>query len=61
MPDVSKAQRRLMLAAAHDPKFAKKVGMPTNVAKDFVAADKAAGVTTASLPERKTTRRVRMK
>jgi hypothetical protein len=29
-----------MAAAAHDPKFAKKVGVPVKVAKEFNAADK---------------------
>jgi len=32
-----------MLAAAHSPAFAKKVGVPVSVGKDFVAADKKAG------------------
>lgn len=41
MPSKSKKQRRTMQAAAHDPKFAKKVGIPTSVAKEFVKADKA--------------------
>jgi len=40
MPSTSPAQARLMAAAAHDPKFAKKVGVPVNVAKDFNQADK---------------------
>jgi hypothetical protein len=30
-----------MQSVAHDPKFAKKVGIPQKVGKDFVAADKA--------------------
>jgi len=29
-----------MAAAAHNPKFAKKVGIPVSVAKDFNQADK---------------------
>jgi hypothetical protein len=29
-----------MEAAAHNPKFAKKAGVPQKVAKEFVAADK---------------------
>ena len=29
-----------MAAAAHDPKFAKKVGIPQSVAKEFNKADK---------------------
>ena len=35
MPSKSQAQERLMAAAAHNPKFAKKVGVPTKVAKEF--------------------------
>jgi hypothetical protein len=33
-----------MAAAAHDPKFAKKVGIPPSVAKDFNRADKGTGI-----------------
>ena len=40
MPSVSKKQHNLMAAAAHNPAFAKKVGVPTKVAKEFNAADK---------------------
>jgi len=40
MPSTSDKQRRMMAAAAHDPKFAKKVGVPVKVAKEFNAADK---------------------
>ena len=40
MPSVSKKQRNLMAAAAHNPAFAKKVGVPVSVAKEFNAADK---------------------
>jgi hypothetical protein len=40
MPSKTKAQARLMAAAAHNPAFAKKVGIPVNVAKEFNAADK---------------------
>ena len=39
MPSKSKKQAKTMAAAAHNPKFAKKVGIPTTVAKDFNAAD----------------------
>jgi hypothetical protein len=39
MPSKSPAQARLMAAAAHDPKFAKKVGVPQSVAKEFNQAD----------------------
>ena len=40
MPSKTKAQRNLMAAAAHNPAFAKKVGVPTSVAKEFNQADK---------------------
>jgi len=40
MPSHSPAQARMMAAAAHDPKFAKKVGVPVSVAKDYNQADK---------------------
>lgn len=43
MPSKSKAQAKLMRAAAHNPAFAKKVGVPQSVAKEFVRADKAKG------------------
>jgi hypothetical protein len=41
MPSVSPKQHRFMEAVAHDPKFAKKAGVPVSVGKDFAAADKA--------------------
>jgi hypothetical protein len=44
MPSKSPAQARMMAAAAHDPAFAKKVGVPTSVAKDFNEADKGGGM-----------------
>jgi len=37
MPSKSPAQHRLMEAVAHSPKFAKKVGIPTSVGKEFTA------------------------
>jgi hypothetical protein len=40
MPSTSKKQARLMAAAAHNPAFAKKVGIPVSVAKEFNQADK---------------------
>ena len=43
MPSTSAKQQRLMRAAAHDPAFADKAGVPVSVAKKFVAADKKAG------------------
>lgn len=43
MPSKSAKQKRTMAAAAHDPKFAKKVGVPVKVAKEFNRADKRKG------------------
>lgn len=40
MPSTSEKQARMMAGAAHDPKFARKVGVPQSVAKDFNQADK---------------------
>jgi len=40
MPSKSASQHKLMEAVAHNPSFAKKVGIPTKVGKDFAAADK---------------------
>ena len=40
MPSVSKPQARLMAAVAHNPAFAKKVGIPQSVGKEFNKADK---------------------
>jgi hypothetical protein len=42
-PSKTPKQARTMAAAAKDPKFAKKVGIPQKVAKDFHAADKRKG------------------
>ena len=44
MPSKSKSQARLMAAAAHNPAFAKKVGVPTKVAKEFNRADKGTAI-----------------
>jgi len=40
MPSKSSSQHNLMEAVAHNPAFAKKVGIPTKVGKDFAKADK---------------------
>jgi hypothetical protein len=40
MPSKSSSQHNLMAAVAHNPAFAKKVGIPTKVGKEFVSADK---------------------
>jgi hypothetical protein len=40
MPSTSKKQANFMRAVANSPKFAKKVGVPQSVGKDFEMADK---------------------
>ncbi|MBI4695577.1 MAG: hypothetical protein HY749_16290 [Gammaproteobacteria bacterium] len=44
MPSKTPAQARLMAAAAHDPKFAKKAGVPQGVAKEFNRDDAGTGI-----------------
>lgn len=39
MPTVSAKQERFMQAVAHNPKFAKKVGVPTKVGKEFTKSE----------------------
>ena len=41
-----------MAAAAHDPKFAKRVGVPMKVAKDFVKADVKKGTLKKAMSKR---------
>jgi hypothetical protein len=40
MPSHSKKQHNFMEAIAHSPSFAKKVGVPQSVGKDYAEADK---------------------
>ena len=40
MPSKSPEQKKFMQAVANNPKFAKKVKVPTKVGKEFVKADK---------------------
>jgi len=40
MPSTSKKQHNFMAAIANSPSFAKKVGIPQSVGKDFTTADK---------------------
>ena len=44
MPSTSPKQARMMAAAAHNPSFAKKVGVPASVAKEFNQADAKTGI-----------------
>ena len=43
MPSTGRKQHNFMEAIAHSPAFAKKVGVPQKVGRDFANADKAAG------------------
>lgn len=45
MPSKSWAQHKLMTAVEHSPAFAKKVGIPQSVGRDFAKADNKAGIT----------------
>jgi hypothetical protein len=44
MPSSTPHQARFMAAVAHDPGFAKRVGVPQSVGKDFNAADAGTGI-----------------
>ena len=44
MPSKSPKQARTMAAAAHNPAFAKKVGIPPSVAREFNKADAKTGI-----------------
>ena len=41
MPSKTLKQKRTMAAAAHNPAFAAKVGIPVTIAKEYNAADTA--------------------
>lgn len=51
MPSSTKKQARTMAAAAHDPKFAKKLGIPRGVAREFNAADAKTGILRKKKPK----------
>lgn len=51
MPSKSPAQARLMAASAHNPKFAKKAGVPPAVAKELNAADAKTGILRKKRPK----------
>lgn len=44
MPSSTPKQARTMAAAAHNPSFAKRVGIPQSVAKEFNQADAKTGI-----------------
>jgi hypothetical protein len=51
MPSTSKKQHNFMEMVAHNPKMAKKVGVPQSVGKDFVAADKGKKFAAGGIPQ----------
>lgn len=53
MPSKYPSQARLMAGAAHDPRFAKKVGVPQAVAKEFNQADAKTGILRKKKPNGK--------
>ena len=44
MPSKTPAQAKLMAAAAHNPAFAKRTGVPPKVAREFNKADAKTGI-----------------
>lgn len=52
MPSKSPKQARTMAAAAHNPAFAKKVGIPTKIAKEFNKADTGGKMLHAPRPKK---------
>lgn len=53
MPSKSAAQARLMAAAAHDKRFAKRVGIPQKVAKEYNQADAGTGIIGRAMKKRR--------
>jgi hypothetical protein len=43
MPSKSQAQHNLMAAVAHNPEFARKVGISQSIGREFIEADKRKG------------------
>ena len=52
MPSRTEKQARAMAAAAHDPAFAEKVGIPVKVAKDFNREDTGSSLLKKAMAER---------
>lgn len=53
MPSKSPKQARTMAAAAHNPQFAKKVGIPQKTAQEFNSADKGGSQLKSAMKDRK--------
>lgn len=49
MPSKTAKQARTMAAAAHNPAFARKVGIPQGVAQDYNDADAGTGLLSAAM------------
>lgn len=52
MPSSTHKQSRTMAMAAHNPAMAKKMGIPTGVAKEFNKADAKTGMLSQALRKR---------
>jgi hypothetical protein len=59
VPSKSKRQARLFAAVAHNPAFAKRVGIPQSVGKEFNRADTGTGILSGPRPKKRRTRRIR--
>jgi hypothetical protein len=57
MPSTSAKQARFMAAVAHNPAFAKKVGVPESVGRDFNKADTGSGIIKKAMHNGKTDKR----
>ncbi len=53
MPSKTPKQARTMAAAAHNPTFAKRVGIPQKVAREFNRADTSKHAQAPKPPKRK--------
>ncbi len=53
MPSKTKKQAKLMAAVAHNPAFAKKVGIKQSVGKEFNQADAGTGILKGKIKKRK--------
>ncbi|MDE2103874.1 MAG: hypothetical protein KGL39_41945 [Patescibacteria group bacterium] len=53
MPSKTKKQARTMAAAAHSPGFAKRMGIPMKVAKEFNQADAGTKRLSAAMKKKK--------
>lgn len=53
MPSKSAKQARTMAAAAHNPQFAKKMGIPQSVAHEYNSADRGGEMLKHAMMQRK--------